>query len=56
MIGTTINNRIEEAIKTVEQIPRMPFPTKVKATFIRMAAFPEGLCGIEAAPRTMAKR
>ena len=55
MIGTTINNRIDEAMKTAEQIAKMPFTTKVKATLIRMAAFPKGLYGIEAAPCTMAK-
>ena len=55
MILTTINNRLDEAIKTAEQIAKMPFPIKAKATLIRMAVFPKGLYGIEAAPCTMAK-
>ena len=33
----------------------MPFPLRIKATLIRMAVFPKGLYGIEAAPCTMAK-
>ena len=54
MIGTTINNRIDEAIKTAEQFAKMPFPIKMKATLIRMSVFPTGLYGVEAAPCTMA--
>ena len=55
MVGTTVNQRIEDAIKTVEKIARLPFSVKVKATLIRMAAFPKALYGIEAAPCTLAK-
>ena len=43
------------AIKTAEQIAKMQFPIRIKATLIRMAVFPKGLYGIEAAPCTMPK-
>ena len=55
MIGITINQRIDEAIKTAQQIAHMPSPIKIEATLIRMAVFPKGLYGIEAAPCTLAK-
>ena len=55
MVGTTINDRIDEAVHTAEHIARMPFSTIIKATLVRMAVFPKGLYGIEAAPCTMAK-
>ena len=55
MVGTTINERIDEAINTADHIAQMPFSTKNKATLLRMAAFPKALYGIEAAPCTMAK-
>jgi len=41
IVGTTINERIDETISTVERIAKMPFTTKIKATHIRMAAFPK---------------
>ena len=43
MIGTTINQRLDEAIKTAQHIAHMPFPIKIKATLIRMAVFPKRL-------------
>ena len=32
MVGTTINERIEETIATIERIAKMPFNTKIEAT------------------------
>ena len=55
MIGTTINQRLDEAIKTAQHIAYMPFPIQIKATLIRMGDFPKGLYGVEAAPCTLAK-
>jgi len=55
MVGTTINERIDETIATIQKIARMPFGIKIKATLIRMSGFPKALYGIEAAPCTEAK-
>ena len=50
LVGKTVNDRVDEAIKILRKIRRFPISKKKKAILIRTAGLSKALYGCEAAP------